>query len=138
MGNHDYYPYLDKPHILGDYGVYENMFFVRGAWSIDHYFRTLGRDLFHNEQLSYVECQQAIDLYEQIKPNIVISHDCPIEARQKLFYIYDTDITSTCLQTMLEIHRPSLWVFGHHHKSKKVSIQGTEFICLNELETLKI
>jgi hypothetical protein len=32
----------------------------------------------------------------------------------------------------------SLWLFGHYHKSFKMNIYGTEFICLAELEYLDI
>lgn len=137
FGNHDYYPYIDEPHSLGDFGVYEGIFFIRGAWSIDHYLRILGRDLFHEEELTYTQFVACLELYEQVKPSIVISHDCPREVRKEMFNIYDKSTTSNGLQALFEVHQPDLWVFGHYHKSRKEIINKTEFICLDELETLK-
>lgn len=40
------------------------------------------------------------------------------------------------LQKMLEIHAPKVWVFGHYHKDWQSNIEGTKFVCLNELCTL--
>jgi predicted phosphodiesterase len=43
--------------------------------------------------------------------------------------------TSSLAQQMYTIHKPDLWIFGHHHKSFDETIGGTRFICLNELES---
>jgi Icc-related predicted phosphoesterase len=42
------------------------------------------------------------------------------------------------LHMMFQEHQPKLWVFGHHHQSKDVQINGTRFVCLNELETMTL
>lgn len=39
---------------------------------------------------------------------------------------------------MLEIHRPKVWVFGHYHIDKDFELNGTRFICLNELSTIDV
>lgn len=53
-------------------------------------------------------------------------------------WTYGKSQTRTMLQKMFEEHKPELWIFGHHHKSKDEVINGTRFICLDELETFEI
>ena len=126
FGNHDDYTYLDKPHSLSNWSISTSgLMTVRGAYSVDKAYRTENVDWWANEELNYEEMQRAIDSYISNKPKIMITHDCPHEARQSLFGI-------------TENHQPELWVFGHHHKSKNEVINGTRFICLAELETMAI
>lgn len=140
FGNHDYFPYLNMPHSCGNFQFFEDqsIFTVRGAYSIDQYHRTEGRDWFSNEELNYSEFHDLIDYYLEVKPNVVISHDAPHSIRQTLFGITDKSTTSNGLQAMFENHQPDLWIFGHHHQSKDVNINRTRFICLKELETFLI
>lgn len=109
FGNHDFYPFIDLPHSLGNFGYLEEygIFYIRGANSIDKYRRTIGLDWFSNEELSWEEANQCLELYEKIKPNIVISHDCPdftykqfnIHSNKKTIpqYYYQNYITFTNL-----------------------------------------
>ncbi len=139
FGNHDDYTYLDKPHSLSNWSISTSgLMTVRGAYSIDKAQRTENVNWWANEELSYAEMQRAIDSYIFNKPKIMITHDCPHEARQKLFGINEKSITTNGLQAMFENHQPELWVFGHHHCSKNEVINGTRFICLAELETMVI
>ncbi len=138
FGNHDDYNFLGYPHSLGDYKQIGSAFFIRGAFSIDKHLRTEGIDWFPNEELSYWQMQMAIDEYEKNKPSIVISHDCPQSIRKSQFNILNKSITSNGLQIMLEAHRPDIWIFGHHHRSKNIVVGRTRFICLAELETVQI
>ena len=138
FGNHDDYTYLYQPHSCSNWSyAYESkLMTVRGAYSVDKAYRTENVDWWTNEELNYEEMQQAIDFYTFNKPKIMITHDCPQEVRQHLFYIHEKSITTNGLQVMFEQHQPDLWIFGHHHKSENEVINGTRFICLAELETL--
>jgi hypothetical protein len=139
FGNHDYYPYLFETYSLENYSLINNeIMTIRGAWSIDKIHRTEGIDWFANEELNYGDMQAAIDFYETNKPRIVISHDCPHNIRKLLFGIEQKSITTNGLQVMLEIHKPELWVFGHNHISVNEVIDGTKFICLEELEVIDL
>lgn len=140
FGNHDYYPMLYSPHSLGDFGMYNNIFYVRGAYSIDKMWRKESIDWFENEELTYTECNKALDLYCKHKPKIVISHDCPTFLRELLFDIpfNERTITSELLDQMFEFHKPEKWYFGHHHQSIMKIINNCEFRCLNELESVLI
>jgi hypothetical protein len=139
FGNHDYYPYLFEKHSLENYSLINNeIMTIRGAFSIDKIYRTEGVDWFANEELNYGDMKAAIDFYETNKPKIVISHDCPHEIRKLLFGIEAKSITTNGLQIMLEIHKPELWIFGHHHTSIDEVIDGVRFRCLAELETMKL
>lgn len=138
MGNHDYLPYLNFS--LGNYAFNSkyNLMTIRGAYSIDKRLRREGIDWFDNEELTYQECQEVVDQYSLLKPEIIVSHDCPQDVQEYLFGYEDSTITRNVLQSCLETHQPALWLFGHHHKSIKEKIENTMFICLNELETFKI
>lgn len=143
MGNHDYIPYYNFLGSTRNYEFFEtlNLFTVRGAESIDKHLRTEGIDWFANEELTYQEQLEAFDFYCKVKPKIVISHDCPQTALTTMFkmgWSYGKSQTRTMLEMMFLEHKPDLWVFGHHHQSVKMNILGTEFVCLDELETLTI
>ena len=139
LGNHDDYT-KRASNALGDFGTHsfplENgnfeFFYIRGAYSPDRMLRTIGIDWWEDEQLTYQQGWAAIELYEKIKPSIVITHDCPQEILH-LFYGGDckVDRTNSILQNCFEIHRPTLWIFGHHHRNWKNVYKDTTFICLD-------
>lgn len=130
--NHENYP----DYCLGRYGEYRDMFFVGGAYSIDHDVRTEGIDWFRNEELSYLEQEECFRQYSLAKPDIVLSHDCPTVVRYE--FGYPQNQTSYLLQCMFLEHMPKLWIFGHHHRSWSKTIADTKFVCLNELETYRL
>lgn len=143
FGNHDYYPYLDKPHSLGDFykEVLPNgrrLMCIRGAWSIDQYHRTEGLDWFREEEMSMVRWNECINEYEKFKPHIVLSHDAPYSINKYFYDIYKPNRTSTGLQSLLDIHTPLQWVFGHHHKPRTEGVNGCHFTCLGELQFMNI
>jgi hypothetical protein len=143
-GNHeDYDKIVNIPHYLGDYGYVNNFngidfFFYRGAYSIDRQYRTIGIDWWEQEQLKIEDFMKARELYRDIKPEVVFTHDCPQSLYSYLLppgaKIYE-NITSWALEELFNIHQPKIWRFGHFHKSWRMTINGTDFRCLNELET---
>jgi Icc-related predicted phosphoesterase len=111
---------------------------VRGAYSIDQSVRIEGVNWWRNEEISYKKMEEIIKFYEGMKPKIMTTHECPQSIRDYLFGIKERSITSMALETMFQIHQPDLWIFGHHHISKNEIINGTKFICLEELQFFKI
>ena len=143
FGNHDYYPYLDKPYSLGDYSTIvlpdgRKLMTIRGAWSIDQNQRIQGVDWFREEEMSIVEWNGCINVYEQFKPDIVVSHDAPFSINKSFYGIYEPNRTSMGLDTCFEIHQPAKWIFGHHHKPKTERVNKCKFTCLGELQFIKI
>lgn len=141
-GNHDNPNLCRKsPNYLGDWGYLadEKIFYVSGAWSFDWMQRIPGVSWWPEEELSYNEFNRVIADYTRIKPEIVVSHDCPTICKP---LVVNGDISKTktdqALQACFDIHRPKMWVFAHHHKSLNQEIDGTKFICLDELEPLLI
>lgn len=141
-GNHDYFPLINSDkcpsNILKKYGYIKeyDLFYVSGADSIDKEWRTEGIDWFRDEELSILELNDMINLYEKVKPKYVITHTCPesiITPLFKMLSIYPSR-TGQALDTLLSIHKPEKWIFGHFHESVSKNILGTEFICLNEME----
>lgn len=157
-GNHENYErsslyYFRKwPYFLGDYGTVPHIadsFYVRGAWSIDWEIREKSRAIGYQrswwpeEELTTDRLEEAIQLYKQLKPNYMFSHECPFSvlphvtnpAFVRNFGYYEPLIktkTNQALQTMFDIHRPKLWFFGHYHINKKVQDGPTTFICVGE------
>jgi predicted phosphodiesterase len=150
-GNHDNYTSIDDkfvkqpPHFLGDYGVHTvpgfgEFFYVRGGRSIDQASRIEGISWWQEEQISYSKALDAIEQYEEIKPDRVLSHECPASVIDSLagFKTWDGEpilpsMTARMLERMFFLHKPKLWLFGHHHKAFDATIEGTRFVCLPEL-----
>ena len=142
-GNHDHYDTCyNHPHFLGDYGYTSlnriDFFYYRGAYSIDRQYRTIGIDWWENEQVNIDQFMKARELYRDIKPEVMITHDCPqdialqmLEPGQRAY----ENITSWALQELYNIHQPKLWFYAHWHRSVKIQHGNTQFVCLNELET---
>jgi len=145
-GNHDN---MDKiihiPHYLGDYGYTTlnniSFFYYRGAYSIDRQHRTIGIDWWKDEQVTIDQFMKARELYRQIKPEIMITHDCPdfmvpryIGPHSRLY----ENITNWALGELFKIHEPKLWIHAHHHLSSTIIYGKTKFVCLDELETYDI
>jgi len=141
-GNHDN-PAVCKqhPNYINN-GTFENgMMFIGGAFSIDKAWRVPGEDWWHDEEDSYQELMEVIVQYEKNKPSIMITHDAPdIVARQMFPFYTDANESRTrsAFETMFEIHKPDAWFFGHWHQTKSLNILGTEFMCLNELDTFEL
>ena len=142
-GNHENYDkIIHIPHYLGDYGYMVNFngidfFYYRGAYSIDRQYRTIGIDWWEKEQVDIENFMRARELYRQIKPDIVFTHDAPVEIVPYLLppgsKIYE-NTTGWALNELFNIHQPKIWRFGHYHKSWRMTINRTDFRCLNELE----
>jgi hypothetical protein len=155
-GNHDNYLVENgvfikqTPHFLGDYGVYTvpdfgDIFFIRGGRSIDWFLRTEGRNWFKEEELTYAQGMKALELYQEVKPEIVISHECPTEI---IPFVSSMDtyhgeklhpsFTAHMLQTLFNVHQPKQWFFGHFHINKHIEVNRTNFYCLDELSYMDI
>lgn len=143
-GNHDNYDDIENwPHFLGDYGVHNipgfgDIFFIRGGVSIDRHIRTEGVNWWKDEELGMGKCYEALAEYKKVKPNFVVSHECP-----KSVVPYATismrilpSRTNQLLEEMFAAHKPERWVFGHYHKSVDKVLDSTHFTCLQQLECL--
>ena len=143
-GNHDDYEHLPQEYCIGDFGNYElggvEFFFFRGAYSIDRHKRTIGVDWWEDEELSWMQCRQAIDAYAESVPKIVISHDCPRSLYYNMLHVNNFLVSNTdqLLQHCFEIHRPHTWIFGHHHTSIFKHFRGTAFKAIDVLEAVII
>lgn len=153
-GNHDHYNCLPT-HCLGDYGVATlggvTFFFVRGAASTDkdkllRVGRSRGRQLwFEEEELTDHQMSEAKELFGQVRPSIMITHEAPTRVARFVHHdtcrsktTFGTSRTSEFLETLLEIHRPGLWLFGHYHRDWSYYEDDTRFCCVGELSFLDI
>jgi len=122
--------------------VQNDAMFIGGAWSIDYQWRTMGLDLWEDEELSHTEFNELIDVYDLVRPRVMVTHDCPESVSLEMFIKTGNSLAGTtqfktktgaALQAMFEIHQPALHLFGHWHRDKNEIINGTRFICLAEL-----
>lgn len=148
-GNHDNPNLAEKhPNCIrdGSFWEKESIFFLGGAWSIDWEWRQRleangGRKCWWpTEECSVPKLQKIIDYYEECKPRIVVTHDCPTIMAHEIHSQHEWDKSKTrqALDRMFEIHKPNMWIFGHHHINLMRDIDGTRFICLDELEFVDI
>lgn len=145
-GNHDS-PEKCRKDMVGwipDGMVENDVMFVGGAWSIDHAFRTEGTSWWRDEECTIAEFARFIDIYEMVKPRVMITHDCPGDVADEMFVKtglamggfaakrIDTR-TSQAFDAMLRIHQPEMWFFGHWHHTMMIKYGRTHFQCLGEL-----
>ena len=142
-GNHDDPAACrSHPNYLGDVGYIPemDMFYLGGGFSIDYARRTPGVTWWRDEELPYDDLTKAYELYADSKPRIVVTHECPTEAkdfalgpRPPYGNIKYSSRTERALQMMFATHQPDEWVFGHYHRKAEQVIDGTKFVVLNEL-----
>lgn len=133
-GNHDDPVACRKyPNYMGDYGVDSEtgIFFISGGESIDRKERTMGIDWWEDEQLTYRELDDAITRYYEVRPSVVLSHECPTSVIKEIHsHHHYPSRTSNALEAMFVLHQPRVWIFGHHHKVWRRTINHTDFICV--------
>lgn len=175
-GNHDNYDIVDNyPHFLGDFGVhtvpdYGDVFFVRGAFSVDHKRRASygpKKSWWEEEELTVQQGNEALELYKEVKPDVLISHGCPFNVVPHVTdpivlhnLGYGTSViktkTSMLLQSMAMVHRPKVHFFGHFHVDFDQYIDPasgeikpdncvpeneqyyTRYICVNQMEFVDV
>ena len=144
-GNHDNYDKINIPHNLGDFGIVDNMFFVRGAWSIDreYRYRTQTPDnklIWEEEELNDAQGMEALIIYQEFNGDIVLTHEAPLSIVKYVtnpkfakVFGYEGVIktrTNQLLNCFLE-KPPKLWLFGHYHIKFVKKIGPTMFCCVN-------
>lgn len=146
-GNHDKpLECRNSPMYLGDYGTFtvdtgKKVFYISGAYSIDKDWRIPGKNWWHDEQLSESVFDECADLYFQVKPDIVITHDAPNCVLARMYAQRGNSfpsLTSKRLQDILFSHAPELWFFGHHHKTWFTYFGKTHFRCLTIGEVIDV
>jgi hypothetical protein len=146
-GNHDNpLGCQGKCSYLGDYGyevgVGGTLFWLGGGFSIagitvENDPKWLGEA---KEQLTYATMQNALEVYTEVKPDIMVSHECPrvclVQMGKEANGI--NSATAKLLDCMLEAHAPKVWAFGHHHRSIQFEEIGCQFHGLDSLEMREI
>lgn len=139
-GNHDNRVMAQThPNYLGDYGYLSeyDLFFVSGAETpeFDRKFRTPGLNWWPEEELSAQEMHRCVELYQDVKPKIIVSHDGPSciigDVLSKVNGVsYDYSRTQIFLNILFGIHKPNIWYFGHWHEWIDIQYEGVEFRCI--------
>lgn len=140
-GNHDN-PEMARahPNWIADGTVENDIMYIGGALSIDQAHRVEGVSWWRDEELSIAEWNRIINIANFTKPRVIVTHDCPESVIPDLFTnaLPVCSITQQALDIILEQNAPDIWIFGHWHYSKDVTIGKTRFICLNECEYIDL
>ena len=139
-GNHDH-PSAARSHpaYLGDFGVDTNgIGFISGGMSVDQQFRTAGVDWWPEEELSFKELDQAVDLITSLKPRVIITHVAPPSYEYHLVKFPKTSRTAQALGAILDIWQPEMWLCGHYHFNDNKRIGKTLFCCVGEHRSLAL
>lgn len=126
---------------IPDGRIENDVMFIGGAWSIDHMLRTEGVSWWPDEELSIEQFYRLIDVYDQVHPRVMITHDCPNDVSTEMFIQSGLALfkgnaksistrTGMAFNTMLAIHQPEEWYFGHWHHSMQYKYGRTMFQCL--------
>jgi hypothetical protein len=97
-----------------------------------------------DEELSNEELLKIQEKYLDLKPKIMVTHDCPDIIADEIMSAFNTikyedpSRTRQAFNSYWELHKPDIWIFGHWHTSMDFNRLGTRFICLNELEVLDL
>jgi hypothetical protein len=160
-GNHDNHDGKRRyPHFLLNYGLVEHggikFFYLEGGFSIDQALRREREQLqiwpktwWENEELPQDVLEDALRVYKETKPDILISHEPSRSIANKmgnniilLKYGYDpnsfTTRTGETLERMVNAHAPKLHIFGHFHINFDQVINGCRYICQEELGYLDL
>lgn len=136
VGNHDNRTVASTlPACLGNFGEFENIFFVSGARSIDQAARIEGKDWWRDEELSYSQSMECLKAWEKSDKEILVSHDTTQSFVERFMLIYDRSITRTLLQGMIEARKPKMIIFGHHHRRYEIDFDGIQYRGLAANET---
>jgi len=135
-GNHD--KRREAPMIkgyMGDFGEFDDIFFVSGADSIDKDWRTPEVNWWEDEELNCNQMKQCLEAWERSDKNILVAHDIPQSFAEYVYKIYDNSATRNLLQVMIEVRKPKIVVAGHHHKSITGELNGIKYrgIDINEV-----
>ena len=157
-GNHDcptrnsgagFYGCAERPGWIPDGRVENDVMFIGGAWSIDWKLRTEGVTWWHDEELSMEELYLLIDVYDAVKPRVMITHDAPLSVTEQMFIKSGnalfgrnaksiTTRTGAAFETMFALHQPDEWYFGHWHQTVAQRFGRTTFQCIGELEYVDV
>lgn len=144
-GNHDN-PAICRKHSqwIPDGTIENDVMFIGGATSIDKHYRIEGLSWWADEECSRDQLEIFVDQAMIVKPRVMITHECPesiadgILAAVNRTKLDDPSRTRQAFQSILELARPEMWIFGHWHVDIDQVIGGTRFICLNELSYIDL
>ena len=135
-GNHDNRTEANSlRNCIGDFGEMNGFFFVSGADSIDKEDRIENVNWWANEELNYEQASQCLEKWEKSKCQILLSHDLPQRAMEAAFGYKEKCLTRNLLQSMIDARKPSMIIYGHHHKHKRFRGEGIEYVGLGIDET---
>lgn len=132
-GNWNYIP---------DGHIEDGVLYIGGAWSIDHKYRTPGRDWWFNEEINEEQMEaieQAIMDYDD-EIHTVVTHDCPHSIYSHIGVVEARPSKTSRFLEGLKEHfligpkRPSTWYFGHHHKRFNARVGSIHFRCLAPID----
>ena len=128
----------------GTYDEVNGIMYIGGAQSYDREIRKAnGYKWWPDEQCSFMDLYEFHNVYNTVKPRIMVTHDAPESISYQMFLaqwgkVKDSSRTAQAFDAMIEVHKPDMWIFGHWHENKRFNYRGCEFICIAELGHIDI
>jgi hypothetical protein len=158
LGNHDDYKTASKMrNVLPRYGRDWKgalLFYVSGAMSPDRHIRqSEGEPWYSEEEMSFPEMFGCYTAYKDNAraPDIVIAHTAPTIMKKHMLGNHDSfmsenfgyhdgfvENTTLLLDKLIKYTAPKFFICGHFHRDFDMEVQGTRYICLNELSYIDI
>ncbi len=138
-GNHDSPEECKKSKHWIEDGTYEDgIFYMGGAASIDYMYRTEGVSWWRDEELSVDELTKMVDKWAELKPDVLVAHECSEEwAQTRMMPLVGSKLqfksrTRDAISAMYAIHAPKIHIFGHWHYDLDIvdPDTGTRMICI--------
>lgn len=125
----------------GTFDEFNSIYYIGGAWSIDHAYRTPGKSWWPDEEVDDMTFDRLFKEVVEKKPKIMVTHDGPSQATLPMFIEKGDSLfsgglypnrTNEWLSRIFEHHQPEVWLFGHWHKTKIHKVENTVFTCIGE------
>lgn len=150
MSYNDYYPYVNYPISMGDYGFLGDVGYIRGA---EHPRTTTcnrvfpGNNHFEDysdlcfpveEQLNDWDFMRILEGFPARKPKILLSGEIPQVIYEQFTSDRRSSNTRRNMDRLWDIWKPEKWITSNYNLSETRVVDGVEFIFLGKLETYKL
>lgn len=139
-GNHDLEAEMLKcDRYLGRWGYIDefDLFYFGGAFSPDLFYRTKNIDWWITEENTWEDFEEALKVYQEVKPSRMASHDGCWTLTDNLGY-RNNSRTQEMLEEFRKYHKPKHHWVAHYHIDYQKEIDGTTFYIMPELGTYTI
>lgn len=102
------------------------MLFIGGAMSPDRHLRRW----YLEEEISTNRGYEIVQIASNVNPFAIVSHDGPDFFVKTMVSHFTPSRTTNLVGSVFSVCKPTLSIFGHHHKQVNRTIGETQFVCV--------